>query len=102
METRIDATIPLPARIKLFQSVYRVGNMQQCADRDRLQKQYEQLSSDFDDARQRIAESIGVTSKQEFVALNHEADRAWEAVQKTRIALHNHIHEHLCHPTEYA
>lgn len=67
-----------------------------CQERNHLSQEHFDAGVVFDAARQALQARIGVSSKEEFLALDQAAERAWANLQNARQALDNHIRNHGC------
>ena len=77
----------------LFQGATRVMS---CARREYLERKTDQAGMKLDLARQRLRERIGICTKEEFLTLSDDLDRASELLDSTTQALDNHIRRHCC------
>ena len=65
-------------------------------ERARLEKLHNDAEEAFDAARKVLREKIGVTTREEFVALTRAVDITWHALESSRFALDEHIRTHGC------
>ena len=66
----------------------------ECSERARLEKLHNDAEEAFDAAEKVLREKIGVTTKEEFVALTHAMAMTWHALESARFALDEHIRTH--------
>jgi hypothetical protein len=65
-----------------------------CTGRVRIEKKHHAANAKFDAARKQLQERIGVSSREEYMALHRQVDVAWEELAYARAMLDNHIREH--------
>jgi hypothetical protein len=70
-----------------------------CQERDLLQKEHAEAGAAFDAARKALQSRIGVSPRNEFLALDQAAERAWANLQHAHQALDEHLREHGCDKT---
>ena len=70
------------------------GITMECGERARLEKSHNDAEEAFDAARKIVGEKIGVTTREEFVALTRAVDATWHALKSARFALDEHIRTH--------
>ena len=68
----------------------------ECAERARLEHTHALAEIEFDTARATIRERIGKSSKEEYRALDHTVNQAWDQLQRARKAVDAHIRQHGC------
>ena len=66
----------------------------ECGERARLAKLHNDAEEAFDAARKILSENIGITTREEFVALTRVVDTTWHALESSRFALDEHIRAH--------
>ena len=67
-----------------------------CPTRARLEARLRQVTATFDNARKHLLERVATCSKQEFLVLTDEVDRALDLLDRARVALDLHIRQHSC------
>jgi hypothetical protein len=67
-----------------------------CKHRVRLEKNYRTAGANFDTARHRLHQRIGISSQREYMALKRDADVACEKLDFARSELDSHISNHCC------
>ena len=63
----------------------------ECDEGARLEKLHNDAEEAFDAARKIVGEKIGVTTREEFVALTRAVDATWHALKSARFAIDEHI-----------
>jgi hypothetical protein len=61
-----------------------------------LQQQFDQVSANFDNARQQLLERVAICSSEEFLALSEEVEHACDLLDVARAALDSHLEQHRC------
>jgi hypothetical protein len=67
-----------------------------CQERNLLQQEHAEAGAAFDAARQALQARIGVSPKNEFLALDQATEKAWENLQRAHQKLDQHIRRHGC------
>jgi hypothetical protein len=70
-----------------------------CPEHDLLRQQHAEAGAAFDAARQALQARIGVSSRNEFLALDQATEKAWADLQRVHQALDEHIRSHGCEKT---
>lgn len=68
----------------------------QCPKLRSLMEAHYLAESVFADTRKQLRAKIGVSSKEEYSRLDAAADTAWQALNKARKGLHEHLLQHGC------
>ena len=68
----------------------------QCPKLRALLEAHYLAESAFADSRKRLREKIGVSNKEEYTRLDAAAEVAWQALNKARKGLHEHLLQHGC------
>jgi len=71
-----------------------------CDERTQLENEHGEAGLAFDAAREVLQERIGISPKEDFISLSRAVDTTWDAVNRTRVALDEHIREHNCQKAE--
>lgn len=69
----------------------------ECEERVRLDREHSEAGLAFQAARKVLVDKVGICPKEEYISLNRAVDTTWEAVQRARGALDDHIRSHGCH-----
>jgi hypothetical protein len=67
-----------------------------CQERERMEREHDEAEAAFYAAQQQLRNRIGVSPKEEFVALSDAVDQAWKRLLDARGALDQHIRNHVC------
>ncbi len=67
-----------------------------CMESVRLEHQYLEAQTAFDEAHRDLHAKVGILPRGEYLALSRDADQAWLTVQRTRTAVDRHMREHSC------
>jgi len=67
-----------------------------CQERDLLQKEHAEAGVTFDAALRALQARIGVSPRDEFLALAQATEKAWASLQRARQALDTHMRRHGC------
>jgi hypothetical protein len=67
-----------------------------CQERERMEREHLEAEAAFYAAQQRLRNRIGISPKEEFVALSDAVDQAWKRWLDARGALDQHIRNHGC------
>jgi hypothetical protein len=67
-----------------------------CPERARLEKDHDDVTIAFENARAVVQARIGISSKDEYVRLERAAGEAWTRLERVRRAIEGHIRDHGC------
>lgn len=70
-----------------------------CMESVRLEHQYLEAQTAFDEAHRDLHAKMGILPRGEYLALSRDVDQAWLTVQRTRTAVDRHMREHSCRTT---